>query len=134
MTISHSLYEKIKGEFNTLWSFSKLGNTVEISTPYRMPDSTLFTLFLTKRGDRYIACDGGRLWELILDRCELPEDEAIAELRAMAKENGLKEGNDDGVPIFFKDCRKENLVGSISFDVASFATMAANVLIFTKRR
>ena len=129
MRLDCTITEIIRKEFDALWRCTQLGNTLEISTPYRMPDSTLFTLFLTKRGERNIACDGGRIWELLQEHCELSEDEWSESLRSMAKEYGLKEGSDDGTPVFFKECKGTKLIGSIAFDVANFATLAANVLM-----
>ena len=133
MRLDCTITEIIRKEFDALWRCTQLGNTLEISTPYRMPDSTLFTLFLTERGERNIACDGGRIWELLREHCELGEEEWSASLRLMAKDHGLKEGSDDGTPVFFKECQGKKLLGSIAFDVANFATMAANVLISVGR-
>jgi hypothetical protein len=133
MRLDCKITDRIREEFDTLWRCEQRGNTLEIATPYRMPDSTLFTLFLTQRAQRYIACDGGRIWELLRERCELEEKDWLAELRALAKAHGLKEGSDEGTPVFFKDCQEEKLIGSISFDVANFATMAANVLLSIDR-
>lgn len=129
MRLDCQITEVLKSDFNTLWRCQQRGKTIEISTPYRMPDSTLFTLFLTEREDRYIACDGGRIWELLEQHCELPKDEALEMLRELARERGLKEGTNEGTPVFYKDCRDVKLVSSITFDVANFATMAANVVL-----
>lgn len=129
MTLDCKTADRIRQEFGTLWRCSKLGNTLEISTPYAMPDSTLFTLFLTTRGDRIIACDGGRIAELLTEFCDLPPDEWRMELDALAETHGLKVGSDHGTPVYFKECRDKKLIGSIAFDVANFALMAANVIL-----
>jgi hypothetical protein len=129
MNLDCRITELLKADFNTLWRCSQLGDTLEISTPYRMPDSTLFSLFLTEREDRFIASDGGAVAELLVEHSYLPEEEWKRELSALAKTHGLKEGANEGVPIFFKDCKEEKIISSISFDVANFATMAANLLI-----
>lgn len=129
MRLDCKITEHIKADFNALWRCEHRGATLQISTPYRMPDSTLFTLFFTERGDRLIACDGGRIWEMIRELSELSEHESLVELRALAMENGIKESKDQNGPIFYKDCREEKLVSSIAFDVANFATMAANVMV-----
>jgi len=129
MRLDCKITDLIREDFNALWRCSQRGETLEISTPYRMPDSTLFTLFLTERGNRFIACDGGRIAELLTERCELPQAEWRHELGLIAKEHGMKEGSSDGVPVFFKDCREQKLISSIAFDVANFATMAANILV-----
>lgn len=129
MKLNCNITDQIREEFGALWRCEQFGETLEISTPYRMPDSTLFTLFLTERTDRYIACDGGRIWELLLEHCEIPTKDLVQELRAIAIENGMKEGTNNGTPLFFKDCREKKLISSIAFDVANFATLATNVLM-----
>ena len=129
MSLDCSITELLKSDFSTLWRCKMEGETVEVSTPYPMPDSTFLSLFLTQRGNRYIACDGGRLWEMIKTHGALSEKDALAELRAIATHSEMKEGNADGLPIFFKECSEIRLISSISFDVAAFATMAASALL-----
>lgn len=129
MRLDCKITDRIKADFSALWRCEHHGNTLEISTPYRMPDSTLFKLFMTERGDRLIACDGGSIWELIRERCGLAEESALMELQAMADENQIKVGRDHRGPIFYKDCRDENSISSISFDVVNFAVLVSNVMI-----
>ena len=129
MNLDCKITEQIMADFNALWRCSQRGETLEISTPFRMPDSTLFSLFLTELDSRFIASDGGGIAELLMEHSCLPEEEWKSELSALAKTQGLKEGSNEGMPIFFKDCREEKIISSISFDVANFATMAANLLI-----
>jgi hypothetical protein len=104
---------------------------VAASPPSRMPDSNLLTLFFTEREDRFIACDGGRIWELIRETKGIANKDVLVELRDLAEEYGLKEGEHDGEPIFFKECHDRKLISSIAFDLANFATMAAHVLLAT---
>ena len=129
MSLDCSITEILKADFNTLWRCKHLGNTVEVVTPYLMPDSTFLTLFFTQRDDRLIACDGGRIWELIRETIGGSEDDALGELRAFAEENEIREGENNGAPVFFKECKDKKLLSSIAFDLGNFATMASNVLL-----
>lgn len=133
MSLDCSITDIIRSDFNTLWSCSHRGHTVEVVTPYLMPDSTFFTLFFTQREDRIIACDGGRIWELISENLKAPTADVLEELRALARTHGLKEGDNQGEPIFFKDCRETKLISSIAFDVAHFATVATHVILSAVR-
>ena len=56
-------------------------------------------------------------------------EQNLGELRALAEENQISEGENEGEPVFFKECRDKKLLSSIAFDVGNFATMAANVLL-----
>jgi len=131
MSLDCSITDILKADFNTLWRCTHRCNTVEVVTPYLMPDSTFLTLFFTQRDDRLIACDGGRIWELIRETIGGSEDDAIGELRAIAEENQISEGENNGQPVFFKECKDKKLLSSIAFDLGNFATMASNVLLAT---
>jgi len=129
MTLDCQITEALQRDFNALWKCRQLGETLEISTPYLLPNSTLFSLFLTQRGGRFIACDGGVISDLLNEHCPRPGDEMNAELRAMAGKFRMKEGAAEGRPLFFKDCTDPKLISSIAFDVANFAVMATSALV-----
>jgi hypothetical protein len=130
MRLTSEIIDLLRSDFNALWSCQQRGQTFEISTPYVMPDSTFFMLFLTERDDRFIACDGGGIWEVIRERLDKPnEPDALALLRSLAQYHGIKEGSLNECPIFYKDCREEKLISSIAFDITNFATMAATVVL-----
>src|SRR4051812_28375131 len=104
MRLDCNITDRIREEFCALWSCSQIGETLEIVTPYLMPDSRLFVLYVTERNDRLIACDGGRIWELASAHSDRPREETLADLRALAKANEIKEGNANATPLFYKDC------------------------------
>lgn len=118
----------LRTDFSALWSAKKTGKTGEVVTPYVMPNSKLFTLFLTERDGRFIATEGGVLWEMI-DDSGGPVDDMREELRNIATAHGMKTGDKDGNPIFYKDCTQPKLISSIAFDVIAFATTAAAKLL-----
>jgi hypothetical protein len=129
MKLDCQITDAIQRDFNSLWKCKQLGETLEISTPYLLPDSTLMSVFLTQRGDRYIVCDGGGVMELLEEYCALPADEMKDALDGIAAKFRMKEDATDGKPLFFKDCTDLKLISSLVFDVANFATMASSALV-----
>lgn len=128
-----SVAETIQTEFASLWASKQRGATVEVTMPYLMPDSTLFSLYLTERDGRFIACEGGDVWEVVVRMADVLDGTELTQLRALASAHGLKEGDRAGLPIFFKECREPHLIASISFDVANWAVMAAHVVIAVRQ-
>lgn len=122
-----SIADLIIKDFDALWMRKLCGNALEIVTPYLMPNSKFFMLYVTKREERYIACEGGSIRTALHDFGEFTESELSA-LRELAKAHGIKEGDNKGEPIFFKECTDPKLISSIAFDVSNFSTMAAHVL------
>ena len=129
MNIDCEIIESLQSDFNSLWKCTKHGNTLEISVPYLLPNSTLFSIFLTKQGDRYIACDGGSITEILEEYCPLPVDEIYSSLEGMARKFSIKIGQNENIPLYFKDCTDAKLISSIAFDVANFAVMATSALV-----
>ena len=129
MKLTCDIVETLQQDFNALWRCQQRGNTVEISVPYLLPDSTLVSLFLTQRNERIIVCDSGGIMEFLSEHCPLPEDEFLPALREMASKFGVKEGRLSNAPLFFKECTNPKLISSLVFDVASFVTMAASALV-----
>jgi len=122
--------DAIQKDFSSLWKCQMRGKTLEISTPYLLPDSTLFSVFLTERNGRYIVCDGGTLSEILSDYCPLPDDEIRASLDGFAKKFEIKVGaGSDKQKIFFKSTVKRTLISSLVFDIATFATSVASALV-----
>lgn len=129
MKLDCQITEALRRDFNALWKCEQKGNSLEITTPYLLPDSTLLSLFLTQRDNRFIVSDGGAAYEVINEYCPLPEAKAKSELLEYARKFGLKQGQSEGKPLFFKDCNEDKLISSLAFDVAAFATMATSALV-----
>ena len=128
--INCDITKRIQKDFNSLWHCKQRGNTVEISTPYLLPDSTLLSLFITERNKKIIVHDGGSISQIVSEYCPFPDDEIKASLDGFSAKYGIKQAlNASKQKIFFKDCEKSALVSSIAFDLASFATTATNVLV-----
>jgi hypothetical protein len=128
--INCHITERIQKDFNSLWKCKQRGNTVEISTPYLLPDSTLLSLFITERNKKTIVHDGGSISQIVSENCPFPDDEIKASLDGFSSKYGIKQCVDaDKQKVFFKDCEKKSLISSIAFDLASFATTVTNVLV-----
>jgi hypothetical protein len=129
MKIDCQILEAFRRDFDSLWTCKQLGGTLEITTPYLLPDSTLVSVFLTERDDRFIVCDGGAIHEMLEEYCSLPADEVRSELLRMSSKFTMKEGHTDGRPLYFKECKDAKLIPSLAFDVANFAVMATSALV-----
>ncbi len=128
--INCQITKVIQKDFNSLWQCKQRGNTIEISTPYLLPDSTLLSLFITERNKKFIVHDGGSIAQIVTDNCPFPDDEIKASLEGFAAKYGVKQCWDASKQkIFFKDCGKKPLISSLAFDLASFATTVTNVLV-----
>jgi hypothetical protein len=129
MKLDCQITDSLQRDFSALWKCQQRGNSLEITTPYLLPDSTLLSLFLTERENRFIVSDGGGVFEVIEDYCPYPAGKALSELEGYARKFGLKRGQSEGKPLFFKESDDIRLISSLAFDVASFATMATSALV-----
>lgn len=103
MKLDCQILEAVQRDFNALWTCKQLGETLEISTPYLLPDSRLVSVYLTERNGRYIVCESGIVQEILDEYCSLPADEAASELASMAAKFKVKQGAANGGPIYFKE-------------------------------
>ena len=65
-----NIFETIVKAYQTLWHFKDYGNTLEIITPVATVNNMFVSIFITKRGDNYIATDGGWI-DAGLYECEI---------------------------------------------------------------
>lgn len=129
MKLDCQITELLKRDFNALWRCEQHGDTLEISTPYLMPDSSLLTLMMKFMNGRYIVCEGGIIWDLISQYSTLPVDEITPALEEMARKFRIRQGEIHGDPLFFKECENIDLVSSLAFDIANFSLMATSALV-----
>ena len=64
------VFETICRAYNSLWHFRDYGNTLEIITPVATINNMFVSIFITKRGDDYVATDGGWM-DAGLYECEI---------------------------------------------------------------
>src|SRR5665213_1029683 len=128
--INCHITEAIQKDFSSLWTCKQRGKTVEISTPYLLPDSTLLSLFITERNKKIIIHDGGSISQIVSEHCRLPDDEIKALLDGFSAQHGINHTiGANKQKIFFKACDKKKLISSAAFDLASFAMTATNGLV-----
>ena len=130
MTLTCQLSKLIQKDFSALWTCKQRGETIEVSTPYMLPDSTLFSVFITMRKGRFIVCDGGNIMEILSEYCPLPNDEIRAAVNGFAARFEIKQCvSAIKKKLFFIDSDNRKELGSLVFDLANFATTATNALI-----
>ena len=128
--INCHITEAIQKDFSSLWKCKHRGNTVEISTPYLLPDSTLFTLFITEQKKKIIIHDGGSISQIVSEYCPFPDDEIKFSLDGFAAQHEIKQTiGAEKEKIFYRVCEKKKLISSAAFDLASFAMTATNALV-----
>lgn len=128
MNLDCALTDVIRRDFGALWHCKQFGNTLEITTPYFLPDSTLLSIFITKRDERYIVCEGGRVSESIELHCSIASEDAPQVIHEVARSFRMHVGRKDGRPLFFKECSDPKLISSVVFDVCSFSATACSTL------
>lgn len=130
MTITTcDILQSIRADFGELWRCNIRGNSVEITTPYLLPDSSLLTVFITQRGEKTIVSDGGNLSDLLADYCALPEDDIFESVKAACARFGIKMVIAHGINQYFKSTSDPSLVSSLVFDLASFVSQASSELV-----
>lgn len=130
MTLTCKLAASISKEFNSLWTCKHFGKTVEISTPYMLPDSTLFSVFITERNGRFIVCDNGSVSEILAESCPLPNSEIKDAMAGFMSQFAIREClGTSKQRLFFKDCTKRTMLGTLVFELANFAMTATSALV-----
>jgi hypothetical protein len=130
MKLTCALVKSILKDFNSLWTCKQMGNTVEISTPYLLPDSTLFSVFITERNGRFIVSDNGSVSEILSESCPLPNSEIADALKGFASQFEIRECLGRGKQkLFFKDCANRSLLSGLVFKMANFAMTATTALV-----
>jgi hypothetical protein len=115
----------IKGDFGALWHCEQRGETLEITTPYLYPDHSFVTIYLTKRGKRYIVSDGADASEFL----QAPKDDEpfMSSLVSRATQAySVEKCEQAKKTYFFKATEEKRLISSAVFDVASFLVSASN--------
>ncbi len=65
-----NIFDTIVQAYQSLWHFKDYGNTLEIITPVATVNNMFVSIFITKRGNNYIATDGGWI-DAGLYECEI---------------------------------------------------------------
>lgn len=123
------ILQAFKDDFSALWQCRALGSSIEITTPFLLPDSTLLSLFLTTRAGQKVVCEGGTISEILDEECGFPADEVESVIETYKTRFGVRETKGEGgIPMYYKITSLDSLITSIAFDLANFALAVINAL------
>ncbi len=124
------IVQNFRDDFSALWQCKIVGGTLEITTPFLLPDSSLLSLFLTDRSGKFVSCDGGTVSELIAENCGMPPAEISSVIDAFKIRFGVTETTrGDGVILYYKSSTEAHLLTSVSFDLANFVLAVLGALV-----
>lgn len=127
------LLDRIKTSVSSLWRQSQRGETLVIDTPFSTIGNDFVSVFLSKKGDWYIASDGGRIDsdDYTEDGPEWPTDVEwqrlfnfyIDRYRIKTTETG------NGIKFYYLKTDKPELVPNTVYDLASFISQTVSSAI-----
>ena len=115
------VFETICRAYNSLWHFRDYGNTLEIITPVATINNMFVSIFITKRGDDYVATDGGWM-DAGLYECEINWNAGVFnKIYAFYIDNlDIIRSESCGRVFYYKKISKLELLPNIVFDMANF--------------
>lgn len=115
------VFETIKTAFQSLWQVKDYGNTLEIVTPVATINNMFVSVFITKRGEDYIATDGGWI-DSGLYECEIDwKSHIFKRIGAYYIENlDIQKQEAKGRTFYYKRINKLELLPNIVFDLSNF--------------
>lgn len=107
--------------YQSLWRFKDYGTTLEIITPVATVNNMFVSVFITKRGDDYIATDGGWI-DSGLYECEINwTANVFNRIGIFYLENlDIQKTQLKGRTFYFKRIKQLELLPNIVFDLANF--------------
>ena len=115
------VFKTITTAFQSLWNVKDYGKTLEIVTPVATINNMFVSVFVTKRGDDYIATDGGWI-DAGLYECEVDwKSHIFKRIGAYYMENlGILKLESKGQSFYYKRINKLELLPNIVFDLSNF--------------
>lgn len=131
------VFETITTAYQSLWQIKDYGKTLEIVTPVATMNNMFVSVFITKRGDDYIATDGGWI-DAGMYECEV-EWKALVFKRIAAfyfDELNIMKTEAKSRTFYYKRINKLELLPNIVFDLANFinAIISSSNIKFTADR
>lgn len=124
------ILDMFKSDFSALWQCKSVGGSVEVSTPFMLPDSRLLSIFLTERPGKFIACEGGVINEILEESCGMPPEEIAAIIDAYKVRFSVSQTSGErGIPLYYKSSPSAGLITSVSFDLANFTLAVIGALV-----
>lgn len=126
--MDNDIFYEIKNSYGELWNCRPRGNSLEIATPVPTSTDKYVTVFLTRRGEKWVVSDGGMVGVGMYDTL-LPEgNQTFARiLKFFMEDFGIKTTyNDRGEIFYYKSTDSRDLVPNIVFDLSNFIAMVVN--------
>jgi len=117
-----------RSDFSALWQCKRAGGSLQITTPFVLPNSILLSIYLTEREGRYIACDGGVIAEMIEENCDFPPDEVAGVIDSFKSRFGVSQAKGPEGILYYISCSDQKLITSISFDLSNFVLAVMTTL------
>ena len=120
------LFEHIVNTYQSLWHIKDHGATIEITTPMVTTNDMFVTIFITKRGDDYVATDGAWLHAGFYE-CEIDTGAIFRKVLNyyFEKFGILKTCGKDRI-FYYKRINQIDLLPNIVFDMANFISSVVN--------
>lgn len=125
------IFRQITSSFGALWKCRPRGESIEVITPFPTSTDMYVSVFVTKRGDAWIATDGGWMCKEVYNCC-LPLDEKIYSkvFDFFVDDFGIKSTTSaSGDTFYYKGTRDRRLVPNIVFELATFISQTVSVAL-----
>lgn len=115
------IFDTIVRAYQSLWQFRDYGTTLEIITPVATVNNMFVSVFITKRGEDYVATDGGWI-DAGLYECEINwTANPFYKIGMFYFENfEIQKTQLKGRTFYFKRIKQLELLPNIVFDLANF--------------
>lgn len=130
-------FEIITSAYQSLWHFKDYGNSLEIITPVATINDMFVSVFITKRGNDYIATDGGWI-DSGMYECEIDwKANVFKKIGLFYLENfNIIKTQAEGRTFYYKRVESIELLPNIVFDLSNFinAIVSSSSIKFTADR
>ena len=121
-----NLFEHIVNTYQSLWHVKDYGSTIEITTPMVTTNDMFVTVFITKRGNDYIATDGAWLNAGFYE-CEISPKAVYRKVFNYYFEKfGIIQTYGKNRTFYYKRIDRIELLPNIVFDLANFISSVVN--------
>lgn len=120
------LFKHIVDTYQSLWHIKDYGSTIEITTPMVTTNDMFVTIFITKRGNDYVATDGAWLHAGFYE-CEVNTGAVFRKVFNYYFEKfGILQTCGKNRTFYYKKIDKIELLPNIVFDMANFISSVVN--------
>ena len=114
------LFNDIRADFSDLWTCQQRGSTTEIVTPYMDLHDDAIMVYLTKRGQRFIVSDGGRIDAIASEGDVDLSERKNLHYADMLEYYDIKQSYYDGQTFCFKSTDDVQMLSSLIYDIVHF--------------